>query len=130
MRRSQRNGHVTINEHMPKSHQHYAGMTAAGLIRQGEKIGANTGLFVERLMRAKPHPEQGFRAAMGVLSLARRYERERLEAACERALIIQALSYSSVNSILKSGLDKTKPVAEADQPLPLHTNIRGRGYYH
>lgn len=130
MRRSQRNGHVTINEHMPKSHQRYAGMTAAGLIRQGEKIGANTGLFVERLMHAKPHPEQGFRAAMGVLSLARRYEQERLEAACERALIIQALSYSSVNSILKSGLDRTKPVTDADQALPLHTNIRGRGYYH
>lgn len=57
LRRSQRNGHVTINEHMPKAHQRYAGMTAAGLIRQAQKIGANTGLFVEKLMRDRTHPE-------------------------------------------------------------------------
>jgi transposase len=129
-RRSQRNGHVTINEHMPKAHQRYAGMTAAGLIRQAQKIGANTGLFVERLMRDRTHPEHGFRAAMGILSLARRYEHDRLEAACERALTINAITYSSVNSILKSGLDKAGFTAEPVKPLPPHGNIRGSKYYH
>ena len=34
--------------------------------------------------------------------MARRYERDRLEAACERALAINAISYSSVSAILKS----------------------------
>jgi len=130
VRRSQRNGHVTINEHMPKSHQRYAGINAASLIQQAGKIGANTGLFVERLMRDRTHPEQGFRAAMGILSLARRYEHERLEAACERALVINALSYSSVNSILKSGLDRAQILTEPGRPVPPHPNIRGRGYYH
>lgn len=130
LRRSQRNGHVTINGHMPKSHQRYAGMTAAGLIRQAQKIGTSTGLFVERLMRDRTHPEHGFRAAMGILSLARRYEQERLEAACERALTINALSYSSVNSILKSGLDRAQAIIDPGKPAPPHTNIRGRGYYH
>jgi len=40
-----------------------------------------------------------YRSAIGIH--ARRYERERLEAACERALAINATSYSSVNAILK-----------------------------
>ncbi|ASV84845.1 putative transposase [Ochrobactrum quorumnocens] len=115
---------------MPKSHQRYAGLNAASLVRQAEKIGTSTAIFVERLMHDKPHPEHGFRAVMGILSLARRYDPQRLEAACERALTIQALSYSSVNSILKSGLDRAKPVAETGQSLPPHVNIRGRGYYH
>jgi len=79
--------------------------TPASLIRQATGIGANTAILVERMMRDRPHPEQGYRSAFGVLSLARRYERERLEAACERALIINAISYSSVNAILKSGLE-------------------------
>lgn len=55
-------------------------------------------------MRDHPHPEKGYRSAFSILSLARRYERDRLEAACARALTINAITYSSVNAILKSGL--------------------------
>jgi len=107
-RRSERNGHVTVKEHMPKSHQRHAGMSAASLIRQANGISTNTGIFVERVIRDKPHPEQGYRAALGILSLARRYEHDRLDAACERA----------------------GTVMETGKPLPTHSNIRGRGYYH
>ena len=66
---------------------------------------------------------------MGILSLARRYEQDRLEAACERALVINALTYSSVAAILKSGLDRVRPVAEPVKPTPRHGNIRGGSYY-
>jgi len=90
---------------MPKAHQRYANTTPASLIRQATGIGANTAILVERMMRDRPHPEQGYRSAFGVLSLARRYERERLEAACERALIINAITYSSVNAILCTDVD-------------------------
>lgn len=130
LRRSQRNGHVTTNEHMPKAHQRYANTTPASLLAQARKIGSNTALLVERMMQERPHPEQGYRSAFGILSLSRRYGTLRLEAACERALIINAITYSSVNSILKSGLDRAQPVAETGKPTPPHGNIRGRGYYH
>ncbi|WP_182506051.1 IS21 family transposase [Brucella anthropi] len=129
-RRSERNGHVTVKEHMPKPHQRHAGMSAASLIRQANGISTNTGIFVERVIRDKPHPEQGYRAALGILSLARRYEHDRLDAACERALVINALTYTSVRSILQSGLDRAGTVMETGKPLPTHSNIRGRGYYH
>ena len=129
-RRSERKGHVTVKEHMPKSHQRHAGMSAESLIRQANRISANTGIFVERVIRDKPHPEQGYRAALGILSLARRYEHDRLDAACERALVINALTYTSVRSILQSGLDRANTVVETGKALPMHSNIRGRGYYH
>lgn len=129
VRRSQRRGHVTVSEHMPKAHQRYANMTPASLIGKADQIGVNAAILVERLMRDRPHPEQGYRSAMGVLSLARRYERDRVEASCERALIINAVSYSSVAAILKSGLDRIRPATEPARPTPAHTNIRGRGYY-
>ncbi len=32
-------------------------------------------------MKAKPHPEQGFRSCLGILSLVRSYGPERIEAA-------------------------------------------------
>lgn len=129
VRRSQRCGHVTVNEHMPKAHQRYANVTPASLIKMAARIGVNAAIVVERMMRERPHPEQGYRSAMGIIALARRYERERLEAACERALAIQAISYSSVSAILKSGLDRTRPAAEPVKATPPHANIRGGTYY-
>lgn len=120
VRRSQRCGHVTVNEHMPKAHQRYANTTPANLIRQAAGFGANTAILVERMMRDRPHPEQGYRSAFGILSLARRYERDRLEAACARALTINAITYSSVKAILKSGLDRVPPAAEPVKPTPRH----------
>lgn len=92
-------------------------------------IGMPAGFSSESAMRHRPHPEQGYRAAMGILSLAPRYGSQRLDAACERALTINAISYSSVASILKSGLDRQRQQAEHTAPTPAHTNIRGRSYY-
>lgn len=106
VRRSQRSGHVTVNEHMPKAHQRYANTTPASLISRAAGIGPNAAILVERMMRDRPHPEQGYRSAMGILSLAPRYGPERLDAACERALLINAIAYSSVIAILKAGLDR------------------------
>jgi hypothetical protein len=60
----------------------------------------------------------------------------RLEAACQRALTFKACSYRSVDSIPKTGLDRQMPMMMADKeksgtaPAPVHTNIRGGGYYH
>jgi transposase len=129
IRSSQRSGHVTINEHMPKAHQRYANTTPHTLRKEAAKVGSNTAIFIERLLCDRPHPEQGYRSAQGVLSLARRYESERLELACERALVINALSYSSVANILRSGLDQAPATSEAVKPAPPHGNIRGKTYY-
>ena len=52
-----------------------------------------------------------------------------LEAACDRALVIGAVTYSSVNAILKAGLDKIQPTTGPLKPTPAHGNIRGGSYY-
>ena len=129
VRRSQRGGHVTVNEHMPKAHQRYANMTPASLIKKAGRLGPNVAILIERMMRERPHPEQGYRSAMGVIALARRYEPARLEAACERALAINAISYASVSAILKSGLDRASGGIEPVKATPMHANIRGGTYY-
>jgi transposase len=129
VRRSQRGGHVTVNDHMPKAHQRYANMTPASLIKKAGRLGPNVAILIERMMRERPHPEQGYRSAMGVIALARRYEPARLEAACERALAINAISYASVNAILKSGLDRARGGSEPVKATPMHANIRGGAYY-
>ena len=121
---------TTVAEHMPSSHRRYRDWTRERIQREAAAIGINSASFVEVLLHSRPHPEQGFRSCVGVLSLVKRYGSDRVEAACERALLIQARSYSSVVSILKNNLDRRPPPSAPDQPPLVHANIRGPGYYH
>lgn len=130
MRASSDRRHTTVPEHMPSSHRRYADWTPERIRRQAGEIGRNTAALVEIIMRERTHPEQGFRAGVGIIRLAKSYGRERLEAACGRAIEIGARSYTSVNSILKNNLDARRPAAAADGPSITHRNIRGSGYFH
>jgi transposase len=126
-----RGRHTTVPEHMPSAHRRYADWTIERIRREAGALGPSTGTLVGRILESKPHPEQGFRACLGILRLARQYGRDRLEAACDRGLAIGARSYGSIHSILQNGLDRTRAASRSDQgALPLdHPNIRGSGYY-
>src|SRR6266542_163011 len=76
--------HTTIPEHMPSAHRRYAFWTPARLLAAAEKIGPSTIALCEAIMRAKPHPEQGFRSCLGILRMEKTYGARRLEAACRR----------------------------------------------
>jgi hypothetical protein len=84
-------------------------------------------------MRQRRHPEQGYRAAQGVLALQRSgYGASRLELACQRALHFNAVSYPSIRSILEKRLDEQPlpPPAPQQMLLPiLHEHIRGPQCY-
>lgn len=124
---SQRGLHITVNAHMPKAHQRYADRTPTSLIKRAARMGTNVAVMVERMMREPS--EQSYRLAMGILSLGRGYGHVRLDAACDRALAIEATTYASVLSILKSGLDQASPAQEPIRPAPSHGSIRGGVYY-
>jgi transposase len=131
LRSFQQRRHTTVPEHMPSAHRRYAGWTHERLQREAHDIGPGTGLLVETILQKKPHPEQGFRACLGIIRLRKGYGPDRLEAACARALQINGLSYSSVASILKNNLDRCRPDhGTADGPPLDHSNIRGPSYFH
>jgi transposase len=87
-----RRGHTTIADQMPSAHRRYGKWTPGGLIAAGEKIGPSTAAFFQVVIEARPHPEQGFRTCLGVLSLARSYDNARVDAACRRGILIKARS--------------------------------------
>jgi transposase len=122
--------HSTLPEHMPSSHRRFADWTLESIKRRAGEVGPSTSAIVDIILRERPHPEQGFRSCIGIIRLAERYGRQRLEAACERALAIGARSYKSVKSILQNSLDRKRPEQAADEPAIVHSNIRGRDYYH
>ena len=124
-------GTTTESSHQPKSHQRYREWTPTRLLEWAEAIGPFTRRLVEAMLIDKPHPEAGYRAAMGLRPLASQYGDQRLEAAATRAVRAKLFRLDNIRSILQTRLDQ--------QPLPMlvtapvepvaHDNIRGATYY-
>lgn len=84
-------------------------------------------------MKSKRHPEQGYRACLGVMRLGKKHGNERLDKACRRALALHSPSYKTISAMLDSGLEDapTQPIEPSEQTMPEHhENIRGSDYYH
>jgi len=130
VRSSSNRRHTTVREHMPSAHRRYVDWTPERIKRQAGEVGPSTSALVDIILRERRHPEQGFRACIGILRLTKAHGRDRLEAACARALEIGARSYTSVSSILKNNLDRKRPEPATDGPAITHPNIRGANYFH
>ena len=120
----------TAPAHMPQSHRAHAEWTPSRLIRWAEQTGPATGRFVAELLRRRPHPEQGYRACLGIMRLGRRSGADRLEAASVRAAALGSYAYRTITNILTSAQDQL-PLEAPDEPstTPTHANIRGATYY-
>ncbi len=130
LRDAKRGCHTTVRKHTPEAHRKYLEWTPERFKRWAAKIGPETLCLAETLLVQRDHPQQAYRALLGILRLGKAYGESRLESACRRALYINALSYRSVESILKTRLDQ-KPLQEtATEKKPVsHPNIRGAAYY-
>lgn len=101
---------------------HYPPEKLAGLLatptrmrEQAVQVGPSASAVIERLLENRP--EDRMRSAMGILGQAKKVGAERLEAACKRALVFEAVSYGSIKSILKRNLDF--------EPLPQELFVQG-----
>jgi len=123
--------YTTLKHHMPRAHLDQVDWTPERLTDWAKKTGPRTAALLDAVMASKAHPQQGFKACLGVLRLAKDYPASRIERASARALHFRTLNSGSVASILKNNLDQLPlPGEEPQQTLPLHENIRGSRYYH
>ena len=124
---------VTDPEHMPAAHRAHLEWTPSRLVSWAASVSPAVAEVADTILRTRPHPEHGYRACLGLMRLVSRYGTERVNAACERALVINGASYRSVESILKNGLDRVPlPPAQLTvvTPAPVaHENLRGADYY-
>lgn len=124
-------GFTTYPEHMPERHRQHQQWTPGRLLNWAKDTGPDVLAFIQQLLEGRVHPEQGYRACLGVLNLSRSYGAERLNAACARALKLKAFRVKSVQSILHRGLDQVPLEVESDSPdIGAHENVRGADYYH
>ena len=125
---------ITDPEHMPKSHREHLEWTPSRLIEWGTNIAPEVGALIGKILESYPHPEHGYRQCLGLTSLAKKKGADRLAAACARAIALNAISYTSVKSILQQNLDRVPVPAGEQERLPLpeppaHENLRGAEYF-
>jgi transposase len=129
-RRSRAKGrHTTVSEHMPPAHQKYAEWSPERITRWAQTIGTHTAQVVQALLASRKHPQQAYRSCLGLLRLGDRYGKDRLEAACRRALPAGIHTYKGVKNILDAKLDQVEPEEPPAVVPKSHENIRGQTYY-
>ena len=124
--------HTTEATHMPRAHRAHLEWSPSRLIRWAGSVGPCCAEAARTIIEGKEHPEQGYRACLGLMRLARQYGPVRMEAACKRAVTLKVCSYRSIKSIMKAGKD-SEPLPDEEKSPGLfnrsHENVRGRPYY-
>ena len=116
----------TQTAHMPTKHQKFGEWNAECLVRWASEIGPQTAQLVQVILSSRQHPEQAFRACLGILRLAGKYAHAQMETACQMASEAQMLNYRSVKAVLEPLPPLPAPEAT---PLPTNENIRGNTIY-
>ena len=123
------NGYTTNKDHMPSHHRFYAEWNPDRISRWAFDIGDEVRTLCIRIMNHRSHPEQAFKACIGVISLAKKFGRQRVNRACHRALSFGSYSYKTVKNILEKKLDLIEEENTLFDKLPAHDNVRGADYY-
>ena len=116
--------------HMPRAHRAHAEWTPSRLVAWATQTGPATGRLVAHILEHRPHPEQGYRACLGLMRLGRVHGTDRLDAACARAAQLRSYRYRTVEHILIHQQDRLP----LDEPAPArpalaHENLRGATFY-
>ena len=122
----------TLDGHRPPKHRAVIELNHERLRERALAIGAATTAILDRQWQAKLHPEQTLRRSMGILRLARDFDPEQLEAACARALELNALSYRAIRSLIDAQATSSSRAARVSPIQPelfVHDNVRGPTYF-
>ena len=128
-----RNGFSTLPEHRTEAHQKYLaqkGWDSDDFIEKAARVGEYTEKVMHWMLASKTFIEQTFDGCIGILRLGDKYGKQRLEAACTRAMKGSHINYRIVKNILENNMDKV-PLSptQLDLFIPEHENIRGPQAY-
>lgn len=122
--------YTTLKGHMPVSHTYNTNWSPEYFINWAHGIGPSAKECIEKILQRKQYPEQNYKSCVGILTLATKTSKERLNNACTRALVYDAVGYNQIKNILEKGLDKQITLLDYIEVTPIkHENIRGSKYY-
>lgn len=122
--------YTTDDNHRPQNHKFVAEWTPQRFIKWARNISPEVEQLIIKVMDSRKHPEQAYKACMGLLTLQKKYDKEDYIKACRKALSINNLT----NKFIKNVLDTKTFNLDSEQELDLfssidHDNIRGKEHY-
>jgi hypothetical protein len=125
-------GYTTVREHLSSSHQFYLDWSPEKFLKWASDIDPQVADLIDKLIRSKPYPEQAYKSCLGILSMAKQNNRDRLIEACSTALQLEIFNYNFIRNRMRlKHINQLEPEAEEllQYKLPLHENIRGASCY-
>jgi hypothetical protein len=114
---------------MPPDHQYVNGWSPDRFIQWAEKMGGSVKEFIQLMLDQKEHPQQAFKACMGVLKLGKKHDIKAMQLVCKKAIEINCISHRFIANSLKNKTYKIEEQDPGDMKLPFHENIRGKDNY-
>lgn len=128
-----KHGFTTTAEHMPRGHQQFfeqKGWTPIYFLQKAAAVGVAVHRYMDEVLKGRAFTEQTYNACRGILRLEQQYGKQRLEAACQRALSGSVYNYRTIHNILASNLDLLSLSEQGDLfQVPEHPNLRGPDHY-
>ena len=121
--------YLTRKEHLSSTHRFYSDWSPEYFTKLAGSIGIKTSEYIQLLIQQQDYPETGYKQALGIISLKKAFEKERIETACTMALTQEWYSYRTIKRILENKMDKMVNSVQQQQSIPIHMNIRGPESY-
>ena len=121
--------YVTIKEHLSSSHSFYSSWNPEYFNRLALHIGEKTAKYISKLIAQQVYPEVGYKQALGIIHMAKVFDKHRIENACTLALAYEKSSYRTVKRILENNMDRAFETSSTQTQVPSHDNIRGAENY-
>ena len=93
-------------------------------LEEAALVGSNTTAAVQSILNRTKHVEQSYKSCQGVLSLKRKYGKERLEKACKRLAGCTSITYTTIRNVLEKNLDQVDG-EETVSNVPQNDYVRG-----
>ena len=120
----------TVMEHMPEDHQKYLEWNGERFRKWANQIGINTYKVVDAILTSGRVEQQSYRSCMGLLKLADKYSKEKLEAACKKVLTYtHSPSYKSIKNTLVTMGDSLETESTDTETTKSKGLTRGARHY-
>lgn len=114
---------TTNKDHYPPAHRAYLEITPQYLLEKAKECGENIHALVDSLFKS-PHPLQHLRRVQGIVALTNKYPKERLDRACEQALLLNRPHIRFIEALAKqTPYEESKMPARKENPFLRQDNL-------
>ncbi|MCG6191511.1 IS21 family transposase [Maribellus maritimus] len=124
-----RGNYATVKDHLSSTHRYYQSWNRDFFVKKAAEIGMETTTYVAKLIDQQTYPEVAFKRSQGIIALKNKYPRQRIEAACKKALDYDICSYRIIENILKNHTDTDPGQEQIKHEIKPHENLRSAANY-